>query len=146
MPRTPSPRSWIRPCSCLLAACLSLGTAAPVQAQVYKCQQGSQTSYQSTPCVQGRSSQVAIAPGPSASEVEQAQIQAAREKARADAIALTRSRPTNTVSPADAKVPPPVSALRPARDCESLARLQGEAWGRHNAAVRQGRQTNDRGY
>lgn len=129
----------------------SLGLAAPAWAQVYKCQRNGQTSYQSTPCDEGKADQVSISAGPTDEEVAQARVRAAREKARIDALPKAREASelpgaggTSLGSrPAERRTEAGNSNAGP---CDSMAKRHGEAWGDYNHAVRQGRATANRLY
>ncbi len=131
----------------------SLGLAAPAWSQVYKCQRKGQTTYQSTPCDEGKADQVSISAGPTDEEVAEARQRVAREKARIDALPKDRTAAETPGAGGTALGSRPAerrtegsSGNGNASLCDSMAKQYGEAWGNYNNAVRQGRASGSRIY
>ena len=140
-----------RPLKWLLIA--SLGLAAPAWSQVYKCQRKGQTTYQSTPCDEGKADQVSISAGPTDEEVAQARLRVAREKARIDALPKDRDAAETPGAGGTALGSRPAERRTEAGNgngtsvlCDGMAKQYGEAWGNYNQAVRQGRASGSRIY
>lgn len=140
-----------RPLKWLLIA--SLGLALPAWSQVYKCQRKGQTTYQSTPCDEGKTDQVSITAGPTDEEVAQARSRAAQEKARIDALPKDRAVAETPGAGGTSFGSRPAERRTEASNgngtstlCDGMAKQYGEAWGNYNHAVRQGRASGNRIY
>src|SRR6218665_1884580 len=133
MTKTPPCRSW--PVGARLRA-MVLGLATmclgPVSAQeVFKCTVPGKPVYQAPACA-GQGKALEIKAGPDEREVTAA-------KARADA---ERASVGTAPAPAPAtQTPPPPFTQRPV-DCAKLNKERGDAFGRRNAGVREGREFN----
>ncbi len=130
MPRVPVIR-W------LLSAALGGCLASSVHAQVYKCQQGQQTSYQASPCETGKGKQLAVPPPLSASEVEEGQAALSQYRTQMEQAARNAEREAVRQRRQQAVASP---------RCDVLASQLEVAWGRRNGAMAQERNSVKMGY